>query len=142
MKSTVKKLIVLLALSFVALGVFAQEESSEDEDLFYINVPIINVYDHVDAYVVSYARGSIGTANAYLPKEWFKTNRKEDKCRVRPLPKGMKPYMTIIYNNGSIMKVYLTMPANHREEGWKVLDKNLDISDKLVSEPSELVIQY
>ena len=141
MKTSVKKFAVILVLSLVAIGVYAQE-SSKDEDLFYMNVPIINVYDHIDAYVVNYARGSIGTGNVYLPKEWFKTSRKEDKCRVRPMPKGMKPYMTVIYNHGTILKVYLTMPSNHREDGWKVLSKNIDISDKLVSEPSELEFKF
>ena len=141
MKSSVKKIAIFLVLSLIAVGVFA-EESSKDEDLFYMNVPIINVYDHIDAYVVTYERGSIGSSTAYLPKEWFKTSRKEDKCRVRPLPKGMRPYMTVIYNHGEILKVYLTMPSNHREDGWKVLDKNIDISDKLVDSPNQLELKF
>ncbi|MCR5699444.1 MAG: hypothetical protein K6G52_07360 [Treponemataceae bacterium] len=141
MKSFAKKifvvLFVLMAFSFSAYS----QESSADQDIFYINVPILHVYEHIDAYMVTYAKGSIGTEKVFLAKEWFKTSE-ADKCRVRPLIKGMQPYMTIVYLNGSIQKVYLNMPTNHQEPCWKVLSRNVDVQSNLVGSPSELSFTF
>ncbi len=140
MKLSVKKIVLFMVVMMVALCAYSQESESEN-DLFYINVPIINVYDHIDAYVVTYARGSIDSENVYLPKTWFKTSEAE-KCRVRPLLKGMTPYMTVVYVNGTITKVYLNMPTNRRESCWKVLSRNIDVSSKLPGSPSELSFKF
>ena len=141
MKSFGKKifvfLFVLLAFGFCA---FAQE-SSEEQDIFYVNVPILHVYEHIDAYMVTYAKGSIGTEKVFLSKKWFKTSD-ADKCRVRPLIKGMQPYMTVVYVNGSVQKVYLNMPTNHQEPCWKVLSRNIEVESNLVESPSELSFSF
>ena len=146
MKNAFKKISIFLALLIVATSAFAQESTeasseSGDDSYFYMNVPIVTVYDHNQAYIVSYLKGSIGVGECYLPKEWFKTDN-VDKCRVRALPKGTQPYMTVVYKNGSIQKIYLNMPTNRRESCWKILSNNVDISDKLNTDVSSFSIEY
>ncbi|MCR4789872.1 MAG: hypothetical protein K5839_02210 [Treponemataceae bacterium] len=143
MKSLAKKFVLILVALLLAGSLFAQssEESSSSDELFYINVPILFVYDHADAYVVNYNKGSIGVGEVVLPKEWFKTSD-VDKCRVRPLSKNMTPYMTVIYKNGTFQKAYLNMPTNHSESCWKVLSKNADLSDKINTDKGSLKIEY
>lgn len=129
-----KKLFLCLFALLFSLSLFAQtaesEQSSEEESFYYINVPVLRVFDHKDAYVVHYQKGSMGVGEVFVPKEWFVTSEK-NKSRVRPLAKGLEPYMTVVYLNGSFLKVFLNMPTDRRNTYWSILSKDIDISSKL-----------
>ena len=45
-------------VALIGFCAFAQDFENES-DLFYINVPIIRVYDHIDAYIVHYQKGNM-----------------------------------------------------------------------------------
>lgn len=131
-----KKLFLVLFVLTLFTGVYAQEMENEAE-LFYINVPIVRVYDHIDAYVVHYQKGNMAVGQVFVPKEWFNT-REVNKSRVRPLAKGLTPYMTVIYANGEFQKVFLNMPTNRSHSAWKILSHNIDVASRMNTETLEI----
>ncbi len=130
-----KKLIIILLVSLLCFGLYAQE--SEQQDLFYINVPIVRVYDHIDAYVVHYLKGNMDVGQVFVPKTWFNT-QEVNKSRLRPLAKGVEPYMTVIYESGTFQKVYINMPINRSHSAWKILSHNVDVASKMNTETLEI----
>lgn len=131
-----KKIILFFLLTLICFGLYAQEEENE-ADLFYINVPIIRVYDHIDAYVVHYQKGNMDVGQVFVPKQWFNT-REANKSRLRPLAKGLEPYMTVVYDSGTFQKVYINMPVNRRHSSWKILSHNIDVASKMNTETLEI----
>ncbi|MGP1587011.1 MAG: hypothetical protein ACTTHG_01570 [Treponemataceae bacterium] len=136
-----KKFAPVFLFFLFACAAFAQSSTEEKDDYFYINVPIVRVYDHLDAYIVNYQKGSMGIGEVCIPKEWFTTNL-TDKCRVRPLPRLVQPYMTVIFKGGALKKIYLTMPTDRRDPSWKILSKDVDISSKMNKDISTLKVDF
>lgn len=131
-----KKLIIIFLVSLLCFSLYAQQET-EEQDLFYINVPIVRVYDHIDAYVVHYLKGNMSVGQVFVPKVWFNT-QETNKSRLRPLAKGVEPYMTVIYEAGTFQKVYINMPINRRHSSWKILSRNIDVASKMNTETLEI----
>ena len=131
-----KKLIIIFLVSLLCFSLYAQQEA-EEQDLFYINVPIVRVYDHIDAYVVHYLKGNMSVGQVFVPKVWFNT-QETNKSRLRPLAKGVEPYMTVIYEAGTFQKVYINMPINRRHSSWKILSRNIDVASKMNTETLEI----
>ena len=131
-----KKLILIFLVALIGFCAFAHDFENES-DLFYINVPIIRVYDHIDAYIVHYQKGNMDVGQAFVPKEWFKTSE-VNKSRVRPLAKGVQPYMTVIYSEGTFQKVFINMPENRRHSAWKILSHNIDVASRMNTETLEI----
>ena len=131
-----KKLIIILLFSLLCFSLYAQQ-NAEEQDLFYINVPIVRVYDHIDAYVVHYLKGNMEVGQVFVPKVWF--NQHElNKSRVRPLAKGLDPYMTVIYESGTFRKVFINMPVDRKHSAWKILSRNVDVASKMNTETLEI----
>ena len=131
-----KKLIIIFLVTLLCFSLYAQQEA-EEQDLFYINVPIVRVYDHIDAYVVHYLKGNMSVGQVFVPKVWFNT-QEVNKSRLRPLAKGVEPYMTVIYESGTFQKVYINMPINRRHSSWKILSRNIDVASKMNTETLEI----
>ena len=131
-----KKLILIFLVALIGFCAFAQDFENES-DLFYINVPIIRVYDHIDAYVVHYLKGNMEVGQVFVPKVWFNTHE-FNKSRLRPLAKGVEPYMTVIYESGEFRKVYINMPIDRKHSAWKILSRNVDVASKMNTETLEI----
>ena len=122
------KKVLLALLAFVVMGtaVFAQDSSNSEENQFnYTNVQIYKVLDSADAYIVTYAKDKIGRdaiGSVSIPKKW--TKELPRKLEFRSLPKGLNPYMTVIYNKGEFYKVWLTVPTSRLNKVWGVASPN------------------
>ncbi|MCM1321978.1 MAG: hypothetical protein NC041_08375 [Bacteroides sp.] len=107
----------------------AQEQSEEKSSATYVNVPVYKVFDHKDAYVVMYAKGS-NVGQTYLPKEWFQQSGHK-KGSVRALAKNISQYMTIVYKDGEFFRVILNMPVSRHDSAWGVYPANVDVASKI-----------
>jgi len=133
-----KKIIMILVLVvLVSLPFFAQNAEDGRGEFTYFNVQVLRVLEHKDAYLVLYNKTGTKMGQAALPKEWFKYNS-ANHSRVRPLPVGVHPYMTVIYKDNAFYKVYLNMPTDRTHSAWSVLSPNIDISSKINKETLEI----
>ncbi len=132
-----KILMSIVLLVLVSLPFFAQNSEEDRGEFTYFNVQVLKVFEHKDAYLVLYNKTSTKMGQVALPKEWFDYNS-SNHSRVRPLPSGMNPYMTVIYKDNSFYKVYLNMPTDRTHSSWAVLSPNIDISSKINKETLEI----
>ena len=135
-----KFLVLTLLIAIFATGVVFAQESNEDKmsSLSYRNVNIHKILDHNDVYIVLYSKHGVGVGKVMIPKTWTKTNPK--KVQFRTLPKGLNPFMTVVYKDGEFHKVILTI-SNQKIDGiWAVANPYADIGDSAQAET--LVIEY
>lgn len=133
-----KKIVMSLALMvLVSLPFFAQNSEENNGHFTYFNVQVLRVYEHKDAYLVLYNKTGTKMGQVAVPKDWFKYNS-TNYSRVRSLPEGMHPYMTVIYKDNEFYKVYLNMPTDRSNSAWAVLSPNIDISSKINKETLEI----
>ncbi|MBP7480058.1 MAG: hypothetical protein KA785_06375 [Spirochaetaceae bacterium] len=133
-----KKIVMSLALLvLVSLPFFAQNSEENSGEFTYFNVQVLRVYEHREAYLVLYNKTSTKMGQVAVPKEWFKYDS-ANHSRVRPLPAGVNPYMTVIYKDNEFYKVYLNMPTDRSNSAWAVLSPNIDISSKINKETLEI----
>ena len=116
-----KKILIALVLACVCvLPAVSQSNGSETtstpiwdhgdnvSNFTYRNVRIYKVYDYKTAYVVLYEKGGVGVGTVTIPKKWYAKKSSERKLEFRNLPKGIDPYMTIIYKDDEFYKVWLS----------------------------------
>jgi len=133
-----KKIVMIFLLAVVVLFPFFAQKTSETEGAFtYFNVQVLKVLEHKDAYLVLYNKTGTKMGQVALPKEWFKYNS-SNHSRLRPLPQGMQPYLTVIYKDNAFYKVYLNMPTDRTNAVWSVLSPNIDISSRINKETLEI----
>ena len=135
-----KFLVLTLLVAIFTTGVVFAQENNEDKksSLSYRNVSIHKILDHKDVYIVLYSKHGVGVGQVMIPKTWTKTNPK--KVQFRTLPKGLNPFMTIVYKDGEFHKVILTI-SNQKIDGiWAVANPYADIGDSAQAET--LVIEY
>ncbi len=137
MKKTVLSVLIFLALT---VSVFAQETQADKNNtssLSYRNVTVHKVLDHNDAYIVLYAKNSIGVGQVIIPKTWSKENPR--KLQFRALPKGLSPFMSVVYKDGTFHKVILTMPVERTSNSWGVASATANIQNGLNTETLDIV---
>ena len=133
-----KKLLLSLALIFCCtFGIFAQKAFTPSTKS-YVNVPILKVFEHRDAYVVTYVNNSNKVNYVSIPKTWFKQGTTEKKGEVKPLQKNLEPYMTICFDNDEFYFIYLSMPVSKLDDAWGVMAAGqglpAEIDPKMVAE--------
>ena len=132
-----KKLLVLatMILAGVLFSASAKEKADykyefQEAAVSYRNVQIYKVLDHKDAFIVMYAKGHRNVGTVTLPKKWYSSaSRADTKLSMRPLPRGMNPYMTVIYRDGEFERVLLTLPVSRATSIWGVADSTVKIDD-------------
>ncbi|MCR5605566.1 MAG: hypothetical protein K6F69_01945 [Treponema sp.] len=128
------KKIFFMALMALCLLVptFAADWQHEDNvsDLSYVNVTIYKIYDHVDAYVVKYAKAGLAVGQVVIPKSWFKD--RPAQLEFRQLTRQLTPYMTVLKKGGEFYKVILTLPTDRNDKTWGVLSHNIKIDTESV----------
>ncbi len=132
-----KKFVLLSLLVLLSLALYAQSSSETEENLTYLNVDIIKVYQHKDAYFVLYNKSGNKMGQVALPKEWFQYGS-GNHSRIRPLPSKLAPYLTVIYKDNEFYKVYLNMPVDRLHPAWAVLDNNIDITARINKETLDI----
>lgn len=130
-----KNIIALLALATLATAAFAvpvaYNESSEKNwsSMSYDYVPVYKVLEGKNAFVVIYQKGKYGVGNTTLPKKWaHRTKDEGPKLRIRNLPSGkLKPYLTVVKDDGEFKYVILTMPQSKSNAAWGVVANGADL---------------
>lgn len=147
-----KKLILALLLATCMLiPALAQQNGSDAKtqvwdhgdnvsDISYENIPIYQIWDHKDAYVVFYESQDLKINHLTLPKKW--TVAGDDgrkKLQFRNKSKGLPSYITVFYRNGDFYKAVVTVSSNRSDPVWAVAPHGYDIGD---TDPSTLQIRY
>ena len=115
-----KKFVISLALIFCCtFSIFAQK-AFEQSSKSYVNVPILKVFEHREAYVVAYVNNANKINYVSVPKIWFKQGSPERQAEVRPLQKNLGPYMTICFEDGEFYFLYISMPVSKLDSTWGV----------------------
>ena len=115
-----KKVFLSLALIFCCtFGVFAQKAFVQSSRS-YVNVPILKVFEHREAYVIAYVNNDNKITYVSAPKTWFKQGTPDRKAEVRALQKKLNPYMTICFDDGEFYFLYLSMPVSKLDNAWGV----------------------
>ncbi len=122
-------IIALLALATLATAAFAvpvaYNETSEKNwsSMSYDYVPVYKVLEGKEGFVVIYQKGKYGVGNTTLPKKWIHgTSEEGPKLRIRNLPAGkLKPFLTVVKNDGEFKYVILTMPQRKSNAAWGVV---------------------
>ena len=119
-----KILLCILAAVCLSLTVSAEESASKQiwdhgdnkSKMSYENYEIYRIFDAKDAYVVLYAQNGIKIGKCVVPKSWAKSMPR--KLQFRRKPAGLNPYMTVIKEEGSFLKVWLTIPPSKLDSIW------------------------
>lgn len=112
--------------------------AAEESDYYYVSVPIIKVYANTNGYLVVYRVGSIYTAQAYLPMDWFFSGGKGE---VDYGPGKMYPYMTVFYKAGKFSHVRLHLNSDTNDARWGIISDSDDLKKKF-QETQEVKLQF
>jgi len=112
--------LTVLTAVLLSLPIAAEESSSSNTSPYsYENIPIYQVQDGPDFYLVIYAKYGAGAGKVTIPKSWAKADKDTAaKLKFRQLPGNMNPYMTVIKKDGSFYKVYITVSLNRSNSVW------------------------
>ncbi|MDR1908553.1 MAG: hypothetical protein LBQ35_01380 [Spirochaetaceae bacterium] len=120
--------IVLFILT--AASVFAQDGAARrnESEYYYVTVPVERVYTYRLGYVVTYRKGPLGMAQAYLPIGWFSGAAAKGELVTLTGP-GTWPYMAVYYKNGEFSHVKLAV-RNRAHETWGLLPNREDLDSR------------
>jgi len=137
-----KKLLIvsILFLLTIIVPVFAQNNSGEQDRMYYLNVPVEKIYATSLGYVIQYrSRGNI-IATIGIPNEWFYDSA--GSAEMVRLPAGRDwPTMSIFYRNGEFSHIRLYV---HRSKGhwtWGSVPQGTDVS-RFFTDRDSFRIQY
>ncbi len=124
-----KKIIFTIVFGFLSLLPMTAVEWQESS-LSYKNVPVYRVVTAPEVYVVYYAKYGEQIGYVTIPKRWTKrTADTPAKLRIRSLPVGLQPYLTIITKDKQFYKAYLTVPNNRNSSAWEQTMRNDQFKD-------------
>ncbi len=142
-----KILTALLLAACLAVPVIAQETSSDTSEttkaiwdhgdnvspLSYYKVPIYQIWDQKDAYVVFYQKQDLKVGTITVPKTW--ANKESRKLQFRNRPKQETSTLTVYYKDGEFHKVVLTVSPSRQDSVWSTapngtkIDANVETID-------------
>ncbi|NLK45358.1 MAG: hypothetical protein GX297_01695 [Treponema sp.] len=125
-----KKTAILLVLLLVcSVAVFAFKNESEYS---YRNIPLQKVYNNQRGFIALYTLDGYKISKSYLPINWFRFG--DNRGHFIELPKGLYPYMTVVYKNNEFQYVVLAMPKNPLNSFWGVLPAGKNLEEKFAVE--------
>jgi len=123
-----KKLVILLILTALALPLFAQNQSNnQDTPLYCFNVSVERIFLAKEGYLVQYRKNNTLMGVIGIPYNWF--TDAGGKADVVRLPAGTNwPSISLFYSDGEFdhLRLYI-----HREKShvtWGVVQMGLDVS--------------
>lgn len=128
-------ILTLLALATIATAAFAvpvaYNETSEKNwtSMSYDYIPVYKVLEGQEAFVVIYQKGKYVVGNTTIPKKWAYTTKDSfPKLRIRALPRGkLKPFLTVVKDNGEFKYTILTMPMDKSNAAWGVVESGVKL---------------
>ena len=127
-----KKLFFVISICalFVAVPLFAQDDSGEAKGFYYVNVPIARIYPYAKGYVISYNTGILGRGldTVYIPESWFKPG--ERKGEVVNITGVKIPSFTVVYKDGAFDHVKLYVRKDRSDPSWGYMPLQTNLDDK------------
>lgn len=130
-----KRTVMLVALVFLILGVFAVNAQEQDPELYVKTVSIMKILNHALGYKVLYLKSSMEVGEFYVPHSWFKAGGKAELV----LGNGPAfPYFSVFYRNGEFDHVKIYAAENIRHLSWGRLKRQVGDSSKFEIETLDL----
>jgi len=123
-----KKLIFAIILLALIMPVFAQNDSGENRNLYYVNVAIERIFTVSEGYLIVY-RTQKGYATIGVPNEWFWDTENLRKGDMVRLPRGVNwPTMSVFYADGEFSHVRLYVHPSRSHSSWGTVSQGTDVS--------------
>ncbi len=105
-------------IAIVLLALVAASALADTSSFYPIRVEVLKVYSHSEGYRVIYRRGSMSSAEAYIPAAWFVPGGKAELVRAND---PSYPYMTVFYKDGVFHHLRLYVQSSSADPSWGVL---------------------
>ena len=129
-----KGLLFTFICAMLALPMMAEEAKGghQKADITYQTAPIYKVLDSKDFYVVLYGKYGAKIGTVTIPKKWATWQKDTPrKLSLRQLPSKMGAFMTLVKKDNEFHKVILTVPLDHTNRLWGIInDTKVDKSEK------------
>ena len=137
--------VILAALIFTGLPLFAQDSSDRTEsDYYYVSISLEKIWPYRRGYIVQYRRGLYGHGRTFLPLEWFSSSASGGgvtRGEIFTLPSGSSwPSMTVYYRNGEFSHVRLYVHRMLTHQTWGRVPQNVNLDSQFDSIES-LILQ-
>jgi len=130
-----KRTVMLVALVFLVLGVFAVSAQEQDPKLYVKTVSIMKILNHALGYKVLYLKSSMEVGEFYVPHSWFKAGGKAELV-IGDTPAF--PYFSVFYRDGEFSHVKLYAHENIGHLSWGRLKRQAGDSSKFEIETLDL----
>jgi len=123
-----KKLVILLILTALALPVFAQNQTHNQEAALYsFNVPVEKIYLSKEGYIIQYRKNSSIMGAIGIPYDWF--TDAGGRAELIRLPGGTTwPSISLFYSEGEFDHLRLYVHREKSHVTWGVVRMGLDVS--------------
>lgn len=113
--------LVLVFILFSIVFIYAETPEKMVEGSFsYVNVPIIKILEQKNNYIVYYRAFGKKIGCVSIPREWFRQGQTDRKGWVKPLAKGVEPYISVFFKDGEFSRIFLNVPNNKLDSVWGV----------------------
>jgi hypothetical protein len=130
-----KRTVMLVALVFLVLGVFAVNAQEQDPKLYVKTVSIMKILNHALGYKVLYLKSNMDVGEFYVPHSWFKAGGKAELV----LGNGPAfPYFSVFYRDGKFDHIKIYAAENIRHLSWGRLKRQVGDSSKFEVETLDL----
>ena len=130
-----KRTVVLVALVFLVLGVFAASAQEQDPKLYVKTVSIMKILNHALGYKVLYLKSSMEVGEFYVPHTWFKAGGKAELVLGNT---PAFPYFSVFYRDGKFDHIKLYAQENIQHLSWGKLKRQAGDSSKFEVETLDL----
>jgi hypothetical protein len=130
-----KRTVVLVALVFLVLGVFAASAQEQDPKLYVKTVSIMKILNHALGYKVLYLKSNMDVGEFYVPHTWFKAGGKAELVLGNT---PAFPYFSVFYRDGTFDHIKLYAHENIQHLSWGKLKRQAGDSSKFEVETLDL----
>jgi hypothetical protein len=130
-----KRTVVLVALVFLVLGVFAASAQEQDPKLYVKTVSIMKILNHALGYKVLYLKSNMDVGEFYVPHTWFKAGGKAELILGNT---PAFPYFSVFYRDGKFDHIKLYANENIQHLSWGKLKRQAGDSSKFEVETLDL----
>jgi len=130
-----KRTVLLVALVFLVLGVFAANAQEQDPKLYVKTVSIMKILNHALGYKVLYLKSNMDVGEFYVPHSWFKAG---DKAELVLGNGPAFPYFSVFYRDGKFDHIKIYAAENIRHLSWGRLKRQVGDSSKFEVETLDL----
>ncbi len=126
-KTSLKLFFVLVIFAFCLVG-SAFAATTEEADIYYINVRIVKIFSHPKGYYVVYKRSGLKTGEAFIPYEWF--SPKDGRAVITRVNNRVAPYLTFFLKDGKFDHIKISAPEDLKNPAWGTLQTPKNYDDK------------